>query len=326
MIIFIYGEDTYRARQKLNEIVEHYKSVHKSGLNLRFLDCEEQNISIEDLKEKIRQATMFKEKKLVIITNLFSDAGLKEKFSKDLKEFLDYSDILMVFEENVKKTDPLFKKLIKTAKCQEFKVLEGQNLRNWLKKEVERNKGSIDSVALETLVDYVGNDLWQLVNEMQKLLNYKKNPDGNTIEDSRQGRNKTITSQDVKLLVKPKIETDIFKTIDAIGQKDKKQALNLLYKHLENGDSPLYLLSMVSYQFRNLLVVKELIEKAKPYSLIVKKSGLHPFVVKKSYLQSGKFTLPDLKKIYQKIFQVDLDIKTGKIEPEAGLEMLVAGI
>ena len=38
MTIFIYGQDTYRSRLKLSEIVEHYKKIHKSGLNLKYFD------------------------------------------------------------------------------------------------------------------------------------------------------------------------------------------------------------------------------------------------------------------------------------------------
>jgi DNA polymerase III delta subunit len=36
--------------------------------------------------------------------------------------------------------------------------------------------------------------------------------------------------------------------------------------------------------------------------------------------------MPELKKIYRKIFQIDSDIKTGKIEPETALDLLLAEI
>ncbi|MBU4204925.1 DNA polymerase III subunit delta [Patescibacteria group bacterium] len=313
MIIFLYGPDSYRSRQKLEEVLAHYNKTHKSGLNLRFFDCEEKNVVINDLKDKIQQTSIFKEKKLTIIANLFTKASLKEEFQKEIKTFLDSEDIIVIYEkENIKKGDKLLKVLNKNAKSQEFKLLEGQNLRNWVKKEVEKQNGAIDPNALGLLINYIGDDLWRMANEIQKLVNFK--------------RNKIITAADIKLLVKNKIETDIFKTIDAIAQKNKKQALNLLYQHLENGDSPLYLLSMIGYQFRNLLTIKELMEKNKPYGLIIQKSGLHPFVVKKSYYQAGQFTFSELKKIYQKIFQVDFDVKTGKIEQEMALDLLVAGM
>jgi len=304
MIIFLYGEDSYRARQKLKEITEHYKKIHKSGLNLKYLDFSKGDLN--DLRDEVRQTSMFKEKKLIVITNPFSISE-----SKGLKDFVNSDDVIVFYQEDkVNRRTSLFKFLEKNAKCQEFELLSGQKLKNWVKKQFEKYEGKIDSQTLDKLIEYVGSDLWRMENEIKKLVSFKKKTE----------------AEDIDLLVRSKIETDIFKTIDAIAQKDKKEALKLLHKHLEKGDSPLYLLSMINYQFRNLLIVKDLIEKHKPYNLILKKSGLHPFVVRKSYSQSQKFSLEQLKKIYQRIFQVDFQIKTGKIEPETALDLLVVEI
>ncbi len=79
---------------------------------------------------------------------------------------------------------------------------------------------------------------------------------------------------------------------------------------------------MISYQFRNILVIKDLLEKGKPLS----NSKLHPFVVKKSYQQAQQFSFGELKKIYRKIFEVDYKIKTGQIESQMALELLIAEI
>jgi len=283
-------------REKMREIVERYKKIHKSGLNLRYPD------NFADLEDGFKQTSMFKEKKLAIITNPFSSPEFKEKFSEKKKELLNSEDIILIYqEEEFNKNDSLFKFLKEKAKSQEFKLLLGQKLKNWIKKEFGKHQTPVEPKVLEILIEYIGNDLWRMNNEIKKLVSYKKN----------------ISPEDVKILVRPKIETDIFKTIDAIAEKDKKQALKLIHKHLEKGDSPLYLLSMINYQFRNLLIVK---------SSNTSKIKMHPFVLKKSYYQSQKFTLGELKKIYQKIFQVDLDIKTGRIEPEMALDLLIAEI
>ena len=110
------------------------------------------------------------------------------------------------------------------------------------------------------------------------------------------------------------------------GAQDKKRALDLLHSHLEKGDSPLYLFSMIKFQISNLLVIKDLIEKQTPFPSILSQSNLHPFVVKKSYRLSQKFSLEQLKKIYRKIFKLDLKIKTGKIDPALALDILVTEI
>jgi len=326
MIIFLYGEDSYRAREKLKEIIAEYKKIHKSGLNLKYLDFskkESEEASFANFKDGIRQISMFKEKKLAVITNPFLNISFKEMFLKEVKDFIKSDDLILLCQEDkVNGNDSLFKFLKKNVKCQEFNSLGGQKLKNWVKKEFEKYKAKIETPVLEKLIDYVGNDLWRLSNEIKKLVSYKGKP---AFAKASAGQ-REIKTQDIELLVRSKIETDIFKTIDAIAQKNKKQALKLLHKHLEKGDSPLYLLSMINYQFRNLLIVKDLIQKQKPYNVILKKSGLHPFVFRKNYSQSQQFSFSELKKTYQKIFQVDLDIKTGRVEPEVGLDLLIAEI
>lgn len=308
MIIFLYGKDTYRMKQKLKEIVAGYKSVRQSGLNLRYFEGEEILINFKD---EIRQTSMFKEKKLAVLLNPFNNAEFKQEFLEEAEAFLKSEDIIVIYQEElVNKSNTLFKFLKKEAKTQEFKLLMGQKLNNWIKKEVEKYQAKIDLEALHLLIDYIGNDLWRMSNEIKKLASYTKQ----------------IDTKCVKLLIRSKIETDIFKTIEAIAQKNKKRALDLLHKHLENGDSPLYLLSMINYQFRNLLIVKDLIEKSQPYYVILKKSGLHPFVVRKTYYSAQQFNLSELKDIYTKIFKIDREIKTGRIEPGTALDLLIAEI
>ena len=328
MILFLHGQDTYRSRQKLNEIIEHYKKIHKSGLNLTRLNLKED--SFENFRDKIETISMFKEKKLIILENAFSGQDFIENFLKYKKDFGD--NLILFFEEKITDTqNSLFKFLAKNSKSQEFNLLEDEKLKNWIKKEFQKYKVEAELKATQTLIDFVGNDLWQLSNEIKKLVSYRaprqrgeSGKENEVLFDHK--KEVKIELRDVELLVKPKIETDIFKTIDAIAQKNKKQALSLIHEHLEKGDSPLYLLSMINFQFRNILQVADFVEKGYPYYAILKQSKLHPYIVKKSYSQAKKFSLGELKKIYQKIFQVDLNIKTGRIDPQTGLDILIAEI
>lgn len=312
MIIFLYGKDTYRMREKMKEIIDSYKKINKSCLSLKFFDCQKKSDDVfKAIKDSLRQVSMFEEKKLIILTNPLSDAGFKEKFLKEAKSFLESKDIVIFFQEaDFNKNNALFNFLKKNVKNQEFNCLTGQKLKNWV---VQRfNESKIEQEALILLLDYVGSDLWRMNNEIQKLINYKKG--------------EVINKNDVMLQVRSSVETDIFKTIDAIAEKRKDKALRLLQGHLEKGDSALYLISMINYQFRNLLTVKDFVENYIPYNVILKKSGLHPFVVKKSYSLCRQFSLIELKKIYQNIFKIDFEIKTGKIGSEAGLEMIISEI
>lgn len=311
MIIFLYGQDTYQSHQKLKEIIERLKETSKNRLNLRYFDAKK--IDFQDFKDEIQAVSIFKEKKLTILISPFSNPGLEEKILDFLKKKKDSEDTILFYEEEVNEKKPLFKFLKKQAKFQEFKPLGGQKLRDWIRKEFKKYQIGVEPKVSEALIESIGNNLWQLSNEIKKLATYK-------------AKEKKITLEDVNLLVKSKIETDIFSTIDAISSKDKKRALNLLHYHLEKGDSPIYLFSMIKFQISNLLIVKDLAEKQIPFPYLISQSNLHPFVAKKSYRLSQKFSLEQLKKIYRKIFKLELKIKTGKIDPALALDILVTEI
>jgi DNA polymerase-3 subunit delta len=308
MIFLLYGEDNYSSREKLRDMVERYKKANKSGLDLKYLE----SVSFQDLLDENQQNSIFNEKKLLVVSNSITDKYFKESFLKDYKKLADGQNIIVFLENKLAANDACLKIFDKFGKRQEFPVLSGEKLKKWIKDRLGEFGASISQTALNKLMMAGEGDLWLLSNEIKKLAAFRG---GKMIED-----------KDVDLLVQSKIGTDIFKTIDAIALKNKKAAISLLHNHIEKGDAPLYLLSMIAFQFRNLLVVKDLMEKGKPYYSIPKLTKLHPFVVKKSYESAQRFSYLELKKIYQKIFQVDFSIKTGKLKPEEALDMFISEI
>jgi DNA polymerase-3 subunit delta len=307
MIILLYGQDDYSSRGKLKEMVEQYKA-NKTGLDLKYVS----STDFSDLISENQQNSIFNEKKLLVVSNAFSDKNFKERFLKSYADLAKSQNIIVFLEDKLAANDAALKIFKKYGKCQEFAPLSGDKLKKWARGKFSAFKANISPGALNKLLESSDGDLWFLDNEIKKLSAYKGE--------------RPVEEKDIELLVKGKIETDIFKTIDAIALKNRKVALILLHKHIDKGESPLYLLSMINFQFRNLLVVKDLMEKGKPYYALAKLTKLHPFVVKKSYESAQRFSYPELKKIYQKIFQADLFIKTGKLSQEEALDMLISEI
>jgi DNA polymerase III subunit delta len=310
MIKFIYGKDTYRSGQKLKDIIEEYKKLHKNGIILDYFDC---SSSFEKFKDEFKTISMFGDKKIAVLTNFFSESGIEENilsFLKNKKDLQGKEDLILFYGEEKNKTKKsLFNFLKKYGDFQEFNLLEGPALRDWIKEEFRKYKTEVDFEVLENLVNFIGNNLWQLSNEIKKMALY-------SIKKSE----KRVTNKEFNLLVTPKIEPVIFDTIDAISSKNKKRALALLHYHLEKGDSPFYIFSMIKFQFSNLLKVKDLIERGRGFSGL----KMHPFVLRKSCQLSQQFNFEQLNKIYKKIFQLDLKMKTGKIGPVLAIDILIS--
>lgn len=316
MVFFLYGPNTFLSLKKLNEIIEKYRSKYKSGFNLLKIEATEDGF--EKIKEIIETTSMFNEKKLLIIEDILSASKIiQEKIIAYLKEknvFEKEKISVIVFErKEVDKRTKLFKELEKKSfKKQEFSNLPPIKIKLFIQEEVERLGGKINPDAIEKLIVFFGDNLWQIENEIQKLISFKNK--------------NTITKEDVEKLCVSNINLNIFDTIESIAKKDKKRALKLVSDHLQKGESEIRILSMINYQFRNLIKVRSLLEDRKNFYQIQRISKLHPFVVKKTLFIARNFSIEELKKIYKKLLETDFAVKTGKIEPKLGIEIFVSSI
>lgn len=313
MILFLCGKDTFRSQKKLSEIISSYRSKYKSGLN--FLKIEASEEGFEELKERVETVSMFKEKKMIILKNTLSSAkNLQEKLEKCIKEkkLFESKDIILIFfeEKEFKKLGSLYKTILKRAfKKQEFEELPFGKIKDFIKKNYRME---IENRALDKLIEFCGNNLWQLDREIKKLTAFKN---GDTVEE-----------EDIEKLCEADFNPNIFETIESISKKNKRRALELLLRHLEKGENEMKLLTMIIYQFRNIIMIKSLIEEKKRQTSTYyqfKNIGIHPFVIRKTIPIAKNFTMGELKNIYQKLLELDFGIKTGKIEPKIGIEMFV---
>ena len=306
MIILLYGKDTYRSSQKLKEIIKKYRESGKTGIDFAIFNLPD----MDKIKSKIQSISMFDEKKLIVLKDIFeNDDFLKEFFKYASKHKLKEKNnvIVVIYEKDDIKLKPEIKNQVNMY--QQFNPLSEFSLVRWIINEVRKRNGAISKFSAQKLAYILGNDLWRVSNEIDKLISYKNG--------------EVITEKDIDSLISRKIEADIFKTIDAIAGRDKKTAVRLIHNHLFRGEKEVYLLSMLTFQVRNLIKIKDLQEKGVPYYNLHKRTNLHPYVVKKLTGYSNKFDLNELRYIYKKILETEIEIKTGKINPRVALDLLV---
>ena len=169
--------------------------------------------------------------------------------------------------------------------------------------------GAIEAGAVNELAAHIGNDLRLLDNEIEKLLIYRAN--------------QPIRGEDVRTLVASVSESNIFDLVDAIGHRETTRALKLLHDQLNHNAAPMYLLTMITRQFRLLLQTRDFAARGKTVEQAAAQLKMHPFVAKKTWAQSLNFSLPQLEAIYQKLLDTDIAIKTGRNEPMLALDLLV---
>lgn len=317
MIIFLHGPDTFRSRQKLKELREKFvREIDPSGLNCNVLDGT--MLDHAELEKSLLTSAFLAPKRMIVIKNLLS-TKLTKQFEKKVLGSLQKmgeENIVIFWDSEVDKRKArgslLYKNLATEKYAYTFQLLSGQQLMLWYEKRFQNHNATIERDALQLLIDLTGNDLWSASTEVDKLCAYTN------------GR--PVTTQDVNELTTSNLEQNIFFMTDAIGQKNKKLALQLLEQQLRAGTKEIELLSTMTWQFKNLLLAKYLSvdnEQRVSSTFVCQKLKIHPFVAKKILGQINNFSLDELKHIYQRLLDVDIKIKTSQVSPKLLFDLLI---
>lgn len=216
-----------------------------------------------------------------------------------------------------KKINKFYKFLIKNAKIKEFAKLAVAN-KNQIINQLITSKitdKKYHNIIFKKLSDS-SKDLFYIENEIEKIALFLHQNKKNDIEN------------DLNILISEKTEENIFTFTDALGHKNTKLALEKLSNLLSFGINELYLLTMIAFEMKNLLVIKDIVENTgiKNSYEIARMAKLNPYVVGKNLSKVRLYTINELKKDYKRIFDTDMDIKNGKIDPRKAVEMLVVKI
>lgn len=300
MLYLLHGEDNFRSRQKLNKIKKDFAKQDPSKINLACFDIEE--VEFKNIKQAIKAQPFLAKARLIIIKNLISKGhkNIQEKFYDLIsnKEIPKSNNVVLFESDKVKKNSKLYKLLSKVGKVEEFNPLYGYQLDKWIENEMKNRGGKIDKKAISKLAVFVGSNLNQLDCEIDKLIAYKGSGE--------------ILEEDINLQVRAKLDDNIFNFVDALGHKNKSMALRLLHEQIEQGRNEIYLLTMIAYQLRNLIIIKSLHGQGLREQEISREAKMHPYVVKKTLAQVRNFELSKLKIMYHDLLEADISFKTGR--------------
>lgn len=321
MYIFLYGADNFRSLEKLSTIKNEYLQKNSSGTDLSILDYGD-GASSESFATAISAQGLFSTKRLIIAKGCMLTGSLEtqKQILTLLKSNTDLEknpDTVVIFYENnaPKKNGALYKFLFKIAKKQEFIPLEGSALSTWIMETTTKLSSDISfsRSALNMLTAATGNDLSLLNNEIIKLVNYKNKGE--------------IKDEDIVLLVKSKIDSTMFETIEALTSGNKARAITLFHQQLAKGEDIFYILSMYTYQIRTLLKIGDFYWQGITNApQIAQASGLHPYVVQKSLGQIRNLSQEKTKKMLRDLAEIDLQSKTTKFDPVLAIDTFIVSI
>ena len=181
-------------------------------------------------------------------------------------------------------------------------------------KDILKDK-KIDFKVINTLEEYFNDDKERLISECEKLKLAFLN-------------DKEITYNKAEdIIIKPLNNSDnlSFSLVRNIALKDKKAALN--YQELLSYNIESYaLMGLLESQYRLLYQVKVLNKKNISYNDIAKILEVHPFRVKKTLELVRYYSLKDISNILKDLALNDYKMKSGLIEADMLIDMLILNI
>ncbi len=332
-LLYVYhGEDDFTRADALKQLRAAMGDPQFGELNTTTLDGK--NLSFGELRHHADAIPFLSDKRLVLVENMLTRLDPRRKAGEEegdaeegetetnaalKQQLLDYLPNLpqttqLVFIENKKlhANNVVLKfadKDKQNARVKLFAAPDAQDLPDWAIDRTEKKGGKIDFSAANDLALYIGADLRALDNEIEKLILYR--------------HGELIRREDVQYLVAPAQEQKIFDLVDALGQRKTQRALELLHDQLRHNANEFYLLSMITRQYRILLQVRDLMARGMGADAIQKQLGLHPFVTKKMSEQARHYSVAQLEKIMAQLLDVDVSLKTSRLEPTLALDLLV---
>lgn len=334
MLYILWGEDRFSIEEALQKIKNGLGDPSMLSTNTSVL--EGAKLTVNELKGVGEAAPFLSLKRLVVIKGLLErfepkDKSYRPKKAESTHKKPDESAalaaclkglpnstvaILVDYIDTSKKAlqnNALFQAISAGAEVKPFPLLKGLKLSQWIEARVTAMSGSISRQASNILVENIGGDLYTMSNEVSKLTAYTA---GRMIEE-----------KDVRLVVSASREADIFAMVDAVIDRRTGVAEQILERLLQNGVVPQQILALLARQIQMLIQVRELKKARRPSAEIQTRLGIFSsFVWDKLSARSDKYTMDKLKTIYQSLLQTDLAIKTGKLEADLAVNILVADL
>jgi len=267
-IYLFYGNDEYLVATRARECVRSLCPEAEESLVLETIDGDVAKIddalsALHTCISAFRTVGLFGGKKVVFFRNasffknlvIMKNQQIKNLLGElvsDIKAGLATDQFLVISAPGLDKRSALFKAINTAGKVSEFSIPERdyearpmalRRATDALKKEGFQ----IDPDALELFIDRAGFETRQILNEVEKIILYKRDE-------------KKITRKDVQLITSPSSEAISWDFTDAVAERNLPEAIRLFRQLLFQKQSAVGLMVQLGTLFNHLVRFREYID------------------------------------------------------------------
>ena len=298
-VYFLMGEEPYFIDFLSDYFANNVISEEEKSFNQVVLYGKD--VSVNDIMSQARQYPFMGDKMLVVVKEAQELVKTIDQFSSYFKSVQPSTIIVFCYKyKTLDKRKELYKTLSKSefAEIFESNKLKDYQVEGWIKTLISDEKLEIEPKAVAMLVEFLGNDLSKISNEIDKLKIVLKN-------------DKLITADLVEENIGISKEYNNFELINAVAYKNEAKAFSIAkYFALNTKSNPFVVTTSLLYNFFSKLL--------QYHGMIYKNAGANPADIAKQ-LGINQYGLKDyqaaskiypMKKVSQTIAVIrEIDLK-----------------
>ena len=178
----------------------------------------------------------------------------------------------------------------------------------WLMTRAKHEGYEVDPRAAEALLELIGENYQQLDSELEKLF-------------LLEFESRSITLDSVLQMTRQTREYDVFSLIGAIAGGDAPLALRVLGRLCDSGMSPSQMISMLYWNFRRVLVAREMLDQGRPFRSVLSELRIWSYKNREREIRACPYGA--LTEILIRLRETDRLCKTTSTDPTIHLERVI---
>jgi DNA polymerase-3 subunit delta len=307
-LYLLIGVETYLRDQAMRAIAE---AALKDSLLREFNESRFSLLSGSalDAIAAAEQFPMMSERRVVYIQDF---GKLREADEEALKRYVEdpvTTTVAIFIAADLDKRRTLVRILLERCMVVECQAISDLDAIRWAKDYLRQMNIAVDERVLTEIIALVGTDIQTLHSELDKL--------ATAALDS-----KRITQEMVDALIGRSRELSNFALTDHLIARNRKKALEVLYRLLQDDVEPLMLIGLIAGNYHRLALAKDIMKRGGRQEVF--KLIRMPYNKQSAYIDMvQRSSEADLARGMQKIAAADLAIKTSLGTPRLQLEILV---
>ncbi|WP_194850540.1 DNA polymerase III subunit delta [Nonlabens antarcticus] len=294
-VYFLHGDEPYFIDQISDYIEENVLDEAEKGFNQMVMYGKD--VKVEEIVESAKRFPMMAEHQVIIIKeaqHLASKMSLMESYMANPS-----ASTILVFNYKYKKPDgrtKVFKNIKKNGVVFESKVIYDSQMPNWITSHLKDKGFTIEPKATQMLVEFIGNDLSRVSNELEKLaiVHNKSVPITPLVIEENIGFSKDFNN---------------FELRKALGARDTVNVHRIINYFAENPkDNPIVLTTAQLYSFFIQLLKVHALNDRSPRN-VAKTVGINPFFVNELMVAVRNYPMKYCSRAVKLIRELDVKSK-----------------